>query len=92
MLVELRPAGGGKGHAIACFMAEPPFAGRIPAFAGDDVTDEDGFIEVNRMNGITVRIGENGDSAARWRLTSVTALIGWLHGGGLSEAATANEG
>ena len=40
MVVELKPAGSDKGTAIAEFMREAPFAGRVPVFIGDDLTDE----------------------------------------------------
>jgi trehalose 6-phosphate phosphatase len=42
-LVEIRPCAVDKGWAVRRLMQEPPFAGRIPVFVGDDVTDEDGF-------------------------------------------------
>ncbi len=45
-LVEIRPDGRDKGTAILDFMQEPPFAGRMPVFVGDDLTDEDGFAAV----------------------------------------------
>ena len=35
-IVEIRPDGRDKGTAIAEFMAEPPFRGRMPVFLGDD--------------------------------------------------------
>jgi trehalose 6-phosphate phosphatase len=59
-------------------MDERPFAGRIPVFAGDDITDEDGFAAVNRMGGESLRVGPPGDSAARYRLDGVEALLEWL--------------
>jgi trehalose 6-phosphate phosphatase len=77
MVVELKPAGCDKGKAIAEFMREPPFAGRVPVFLGDDVTDEYGFRVVNAMAGHTIKVGE-GDSAARWRLANPSAAKAWL--------------
>ena len=58
-------------------MAEPPFAGRQPVFIGDDVTDEFGFICVNRRAGHSVKVGL-GPSAAAWRLTDAAAVRRWL--------------
>ena len=43
MVYELKPSGFDKGSAIGEFVSEAPFAGRIPVFLGDDVTDESGF-------------------------------------------------
>ena len=77
MVVELKPAGCDKGKAISEFMKEPPFAGRVPVFLGDDVTDEYGFRVVNRLGGHTIKVGE-GASAARWRLASPAAARAWL--------------
>jgi trehalose 6-phosphate phosphatase len=79
MVWELKPAGADKGMAIAEFMAEPPFAGRVPVFLGDDVTDERGFSAVAAAGGHAVKIGA-GESAARWRLTDPAAARAWLRG------------
>ena len=77
MVVELKPAGCDKGKAIDQFMQEPPFAGRVAVFLGDDVTDEYGFRVVNRLGGHSVKVGE-GPSAARWRLESPAGARAWL--------------
>lgn len=60
MVVELCPATADKGAALARLMEEPPFAGRIPFAAGDDLTDEAMFSEVNARGGISLRIGPAG--------------------------------
>ena len=79
MIFELRPLHHSKGVAIAAFMAEPPFRGRRPVFLGDDTTDEDGFAEVNRRAGLSIRVGESGEpTAAGYRLPSVDATLAWL--------------
>ena len=59
-------------------MAEPPFAGRMPVFAGDDETDEDGFAVVNARGGVSVHVGYSRPTAAHWRLADVNAVIRWL--------------
>ncbi|KOC88793.1 trehalose-phosphatase [Winslowiella iniecta] len=76
-VVELKPKGIDKGAAIRAFMQEAPFAGRIPLFIGDDLTDEAGFRVVNAMNGLSVKVGE-GSSDARFRLKDVDEVYSWL--------------
>lgn len=56
------------------------FCGRMPAFIGDDTTDEHGFAMVNRLGGYSVKVGP-GRTQARWRLPSVAAVRGWLERG-----------
>lgn len=79
-VVEIKPRRMNKGTAIRAFMSEPPFAGRTPVFAGDDVTDESGFAVVNELDGISVKVGD-GDTAANWSLPGVTNVLDWLDEG-----------
>lgn len=74
---ELKPAGINKGSAIAQFMSEKPFAGRLPVFLGDDLTDEYGFETVNQLGGHSVKVG-SGPTAARFRLEDARAARRWL--------------
>jgi trehalose 6-phosphate phosphatase len=76
-LVEIKPDGRDKGTAIAEYMAEPPFAGRVPVFVGDDRTDEYGFDAVARMGGWGVKVGR-GPTRAAYRLPSVATVRRWL--------------
>src|SRR6185312_5826270 len=82
-VVEFVPRGSDKGAAIADFLAEPPFAGRMPVYAGDDTTDEAGFAAVNRLGGLSLKVanpeGRGGHGTqARYRLPSISALQAWL--------------
>jgi trehalose 6-phosphate phosphatase len=79
-VVELRPAAIDKGGAIRELMSTEPFAGRVPVFVGDDVTDEIGFAVVNDMLGHSVKVG-GGRTAAKWRLRDVTEVRDWLRSG-----------
>jgi len=89
-VAEIKPAGVDKGTAIAAYLAEPPFSGRRPVFIGDDRNDEHGFAAVNKLGGISVRVGK-GASCARFRLRDVAAVRRWLEGAleGHAEAARA---
>jgi trehalose 6-phosphate phosphatase len=77
-VVELRPAAGDKGSAIAALLEEPPFKGRVPVFAGDDITDEAGFAVVNARDGLSVLVGNRGSSCAHYGLPDPAAVRNWL--------------
>ncbi|MEW6124531.1 MAG: trehalose-phosphatase [Pseudomonadota bacterium] len=57
MVFEVKTRGHDKGAAVRAFMAEPAFAGRVPVFFGDDVTDEAGFAAVREQGGLAVSVG-----------------------------------
>lgn len=82
-VVELRPAHGDKGSAVRRLMELAPFAGRVPVFAGDDFTDEDGFVAANTLGGLSVRVGDREPSHATHTLADTAALRAWI-----AEAAT----
>jgi len=81
MVCELMPAGRSKGKAIEDFMAVQPFAGRLPVFLGDDITDEAGFSVVNELGGHSVHVRERAretGTLARWSLPDIEAVYAWL--------------
>jgi trehalose 6-phosphate phosphatase len=79
MVFELKPPGFDKGRAIADFMEQPPFRGRCPIFAGDDVTDEAGFRIINQMHGIAIKVGaDERPTEAGYGLPSVAEMLDWL--------------
>ena len=50
-LFEVKRPGISKGDSVRKLMAYPPFAGRIPVFIGDDVTDESVFEALPDLGG-----------------------------------------
>ena len=77
LVFEIKPAHVSKGRAIEHFMQLPPFAGRHPVFAGDDVTDEAGFAAVQALGGIAIKVG-SGATLAGYRCSNPTAVRHWL--------------
>ncbi|WP_239002622.1 trehalose-phosphatase [Rhodovastum atsumiense] len=64
MAWEVKPRAADKGRAVAALMARAPFAGRVPVYIGDDVTDEDGMRVAREQGGIGLRVQEAfGDAA-----------------------------
>ena len=85
-LVEMYPGGTDgdvvdKGGAIAGMLDMPPFRGRLPVFAGDDLTDESGFAVVNAQDGISILVGSREPSAAHFGLSGPKAVRRWLEEG-----------
>ncbi|MGI9498424.1 MAG: trehalose-phosphatase [Geminicoccaceae bacterium] len=91
MVFELKPPGFDKGRAIADFMQQPPFRGRQPIFAGDDVTDEAGFAVINALKGVTVKVGaDDRPTEASFGLSGVEATLEWLDA--LADSETSADG
>ncbi len=78
MVFELAPASHHKGAAIESFLENAPFTDRTPIFAGDDVTDEDGFRTVNARGGISILVGDTRPSEATYYLQDTSAVRDWL--------------
>jgi trehalose 6-phosphate phosphatase len=81
MVCEVKPRHADKGSAITSFMGRAPFAGRVPVFLGDDVTDEDGFRAVNDLGGLSIRVGKTDGGRpthATYALADEPAVEEWL--------------
>lgn len=76
-LVEARPRGTHKGAAVVALAGRGSFAGRLPVFVGDDVTDEDGFRAAAALGGYGIKVGP-GATAARYRIAGVREVHEWL--------------
>lgn len=77
MVVEIKLDGRTKADAVSEFMAETPFAGRTPLYAGDDVTDEDAFRAVAALDGTSIKIG-CGPTLADYSTSDTDAFLDWL--------------
>lgn len=77
-VLEIAPRDHHKGEAIREMLQHPPFHGRRPVFIGDDVTDEDGFRIVNDLGGLSIRVGQGNETAARYALGNVDDVHDWL--------------
>lgn len=77
MAIEIKPEGANKASIIE-EIADRHFTRRDHLFfAGDDVTDESGFVLVNGIGGDTVKVGP-GNTAARYRAQDSESFIAWL--------------
>lgn len=71
MIREAIPAGlGGKGSAVRLFLQQSGVAAGASAYIGDDLTDEDAFLALGREGGMTVKVGPEHPSFARWRVSA----------------------
>lgn len=78
MVIELKPKAVDKGSAVAALWREPPMAGGIPIFVGDDDTDEAGFAMAAQLGGVGVLVGAPRNTNARYRLGGVAETLDWL--------------
>ncbi len=76
---DIRSPDANKRKATERFMAAAPFAGRVPVFIGDDLTDEDGFKAALDMGGRAIRVVHTErDSLATETFASPAELRRWL--------------
>lgn len=78
LVVEFKPTGIDKGHAVMELLQREPFINRQPVYLGDDLTDEHAFARVNAAHGISVRIGSREPTRAQFTLTDPMAVEAWL--------------
>lgn len=57
--LEIRMSSVNKAAALKTFMQCPPFAGRLPVFIGDDVTDEPAISLATAMGGIGLHVARD---------------------------------
>ena len=79
-VLEVRPpVEWDKGKAIQWLLDIYGMQRSLPIFAGDDVTDEDGFKVLRRVGGISIFVGKDkASSAADYYLNSPEQLGHWL--------------
>ncbi|MCB2051678.1 MAG: trehalose-phosphatase [Novosphingobium sp.] len=77
-VVELVRPEASKANAVQQFMSAAPFAGAIPVFVGDDVTDEDGFRAASDLGGFGVIVGNRHETSARYRINDPSSVLRWL--------------
>jgi trehalose 6-phosphate phosphatase len=77
-VIELVRPGVSKEGAVRAFMQVAPFAGAMPIFVGDDVTDEDGFRAADALGGFGILVGDRTPTRARYQLPDTAAVHDWL--------------
>ena len=75
-VVEIKPKAFTKATAAEAFMGEPPFAGRIPVFVGDDLTDESGLRFAEAAGGVSIAVGDR--LRGQWRMENPHEVRRWL--------------
>jgi len=63
-MLEVKRPGVNKGDAVRALMTKAPFAGRMPVFIGDDVTDESVFAQLPALGGKGFSVGRHFDGVA----------------------------
>lgn len=79
-VIEIRPDNCTKAHAVHRLMQQAPYAGRLPVYLGDDITDLDAFEAVRALDGWAVAVGEKVAHAADHCLHNPASARAWLHG------------
>jgi trehalose 6-phosphate phosphatase len=78
LVIELKPKNADKGTALAALMRTEPFAGRTPWMIGDDLTDEDAFVQANALGGVSVIVGPRRPTLAHFALRGPAEARAWM--------------
>jgi trehalose 6-phosphate phosphatase len=81
-VIEVKGRGFDKGTGVRELMTHAPFAGRIPIFVGDDITDEDAFRVVPEFKGLAMSVGRKfpGVNGIFQSAAEVRQWLAWLSG------------
>lgn len=77
-VVEFVRPGANKAGAVHAFMAKERFAGSLPVFVGDDLTDEDAFAAAEEHGGFGIIVGSRAPTCARFKLRDPAAVHEWM--------------
>ncbi|MEW9612672.1 trehalose-phosphatase [Shinella sp. S4-D37] len=75
MVFEIRPSRADKGEAVASYLEQPAFLGRLPIAIGDDLTDETMFALANARGGQSIRVGSLGTATCALAKASSPSAI-----------------
>jgi trehalose 6-phosphate phosphatase len=76
-VIEIKDGASSKRAAVERFMQEPPFAGRVPVYVGDDLTDLDALAYVQSAGGRGIFVGRESKPGHDW-LPHPAAVREWL--------------
>lgn len=78
MVWEVKDCSCSKATAVRRLMEQPRFSGRRPVFVGDDVSDEDGFAEVERRGGLALAVAGEHSFRRGTAFADPAAVRQWL--------------
>ena len=76
-VIEVKGSASSKRAAVEQFLQEPPFAGRVPVYVGDDLTDLEALAYVKSVGGNGVFVGPE-PMAGHHSLPHAAAVRDWL--------------
>lgn len=77
-VLEIKPRSVDKGEACRHLLSTAAFAGRIPVFLGDDLTDVDAFGFVREAGGLAIAVGDRVAAHAPCHLAGPRDVRRWL--------------